>query len=92
MPTPTVIGLEQSVYMFSEGDGFAVICAAILEPGDPSTIVDPLYQADFIFTTTPDSALGIHQLWQLYILLYVKVQYTNIYAGPMSFFSAFYRR
>ena len=54
-----VIGFNQTSYTFGEGDGGVEVCAAFLEPRDPSRIsqtIDGTIQ--LIGSTSPDTANG----------------------------------
>ena len=54
-----VIGFNQTSYTFGEGDGTVEVCAALLQPRDPSRIsqtIDGTIQ--LIGSTSPDTANG----------------------------------
>ena len=67
----SVIGLEASLYEVGEGDQFAEVCAAILVPGDPSTL-DSAFQANFNLSTSPGSAVGGRAMLKNLMFLFVK--------------------
>ena len=52
-----VIGFDQTVYTFGEGDGTVDVCAAFLQPKDPSRIA-PNIVVELMGFTSPDTADG----------------------------------
>ena len=52
-----VVGFEQTAYTFEEGNGTVKVCAAFLEPKDPSQIA-PNVVVELIGSTSPDTANG----------------------------------
>ena len=60
--TPSVVSLEESMYVTSEGDNIVQICAVITVANDSTLMdLDPAYVANLNFMTVeiPDSASGI---------------------------------
>ena len=54
-----VIGFNQTSYTFGEGDGTVEVCAAFLEPRDPSQISQTIDETiQLIGSTSPDTANG----------------------------------
>ena len=52
-----VIGFNQTAYTFEEGDGTVEVCAAFLQPRDPSQIA-PNVVVELMGSTSPDTANG----------------------------------
>ena len=52
-----VIEFNQTVYTFEEGDGTVEVCAAFLQPRDPSQIA-PNVAIELMGSTSPDTADG----------------------------------
>ena len=54
-----VIGFNQTSYTFGEGDGTVEVCAAFLQPRDPSRISQTIDRTiQLIGFTSPDTANG----------------------------------
>ena len=53
----TVIGFNQTVYTFGEGDGTVEVCAVFLQPRNPSRIA-PNVVVELMGYTFPDTANG----------------------------------
>ena len=53
----TVIGFNQTVYTFGEGDGTVEVCAVFLEPRDPSRIA-PNVVVELMGSTLPSTYSG----------------------------------
>ena len=52
-----VIGFNQTAYTFGEGDGAVEVCAAFLEPADPSQIA-PNVVVELMGSTFPSTCSG----------------------------------
>ena len=52
-----VVGFNQTAYTFGEGDGIVEVCAAFLEPIDPSRIA-PNVVVELLGHTSPGTANG----------------------------------
>ena len=52
-----VIGFNQTMYTFGEGDGTVEVCAVFLQPNDPTQIA-PNVVVELIGFTSPDTANG----------------------------------
>ena len=54
-----VVGFNQTAYTFGEGDGTVEVCAAFLQPRDPSRISPTVDRSmQLIGSTSPDTANG----------------------------------
>ena len=52
-----IIGFNKTSYTFGEGDGHVAVCAAFLQPTNPSQ-VEPNVFVDLIGSTSPDTTDG----------------------------------
>ena len=50
-----VVGFNQTIYTFEEGDGTVEVCAAFLQPRDPSRIA-PNIVVELMGSTSPHTA------------------------------------
>ena len=50
-----VVGFEQTIYTFGEGDGTVEVCAAFLQPKDPSQIA-PNVVVELMGSASPRTA------------------------------------